>query len=80
MSFYYIYEVTQLPGNIVKKLKKVDQFENYKEAKKQVRTLRQKSTSDDINLYKIIFADTDLDAEDKLQEKREPQIIKEWEK
>ncbi|MCK5665575.1 MAG: hypothetical protein KAI17_18940 [Thiotrichaceae bacterium] len=80
MSFYYIYKVTQLPGNVIKKLEKAGQFEKYKEAKKQVKDLRNNKPSDELALYKIIFADSELDAEHKLQEKREEQITQEWEK
>lgn len=80
MSFYYIYKLNQVPGSMVKNLSKVDRFDNYKEAKKQVSAIRNNKADDDLALYKIIFAETELEAEEKLQEKREEQIIQEWEK
>ncbi len=80
MSHYYIYKIDQLPGSMIKKLKKIERFDSYKEAKKEVSQLRINKAEDDTGLYKIIFADSELDAEDKLQEKREEQIIQEWEK
>lgn len=80
MSLYYIYKINQIPGSMVKNLHKVDQFESYKEAKKQVSALRNNKAGDELALYKIIFAENELDAEEKLQEKREEQIIQEWEK
>ncbi|MCP4075607.1 MAG: hypothetical protein GY744_05435 [Gammaproteobacteria bacterium] len=80
MSFYYIYKITQLPGNVIKKLEKAGQFEKYKDAKKQVSALRNEQPADESVLYKIIFADSELNAEQTLQEKREEQIIREWEK
>mgnify|MGYP006863462088 CR=1 FL=1 len=80
MSHYYIYKVNQLPGNMIKKLQKIDRFDSYKEAKKEVSSLRNNKASNDLGLYKIMFAESELDAEDKLQEKREEVIIQEWEK
>ena len=65
---------------MIKNLHKVDRFDSYKEAKKQVSSLRSNNADDDLALYKIIFAESELDAEEKLQEKREEQIIQEWEK
>ncbi len=80
MSFYYIYKITQLPGNVIKKLEKAGQFDKFKEAKKQVSVLRNEKPVDEQALFKIIFADSELDAEQTLQEKREERIVEEWEK
>lgn len=65
---------------MIKKLEKIDRFESYKEAKNKVKALRNEQAAADAALYKIIFADSELDAEQKLQEKREAPIIMEWEK
>lgn len=65
---------------MVKNLQKIDRFDFYKEAKNQVKTLRNEQTGDDNTLYKIIFAESELEAEEKLQVKREAPIIQEWEK
>lgn len=80
MSFYYIYKITQIPGNMVRQLDKIERLDSYKEAKQQVRTLREQHSSDDLGLYKIIFAENELEAEERLQEKRDAPIIQEWEK
>ena len=80
MSFYYIYKISQLPGNMIKKLEKLERFDNYKEAKQHVRSLRNDQSGAELASFKIIFADSELDAEDKLQEKRDAPIIREWEK
>lgn len=80
MSHYYIYKITQQPGNMVKQLQKIKRFKSYKDAKKEVSALRINKADDDPGLYKIIFAESELDAEEKLHEKREEQIIQEWEK
>ncbi|MDJ0882089.1 MAG: hypothetical protein QNJ56_10615 [Gammaproteobacteria bacterium] len=77
---YFIYKITQMPGNMVKQLEKIDRFESYKEAKKKVKQLRNDQPSEALSLYKIIFAESELAAEEQLQEKREAPIIQEWEK
>lgn len=80
MPKYFIFSIAQGTANMVRKLEKLSQHESYKEAKSQVKTLRLAQPSEDNLIYKIIFADSELDAEQKLQEKREAPIIREWEK
>ncbi len=80
MAFYFIYKITQTPGSMVKQLEKIERFNQYKDAKKQVKSLRLNQPTDSLSLYKIIFADNELAAEELLQEKREEQIVGEWEK
>lgn len=80
MSLYYIYRISQGTTGLVKQLEKIDAFESFREAKKLVKQLRIDQSNDDKALFKIIFADSELDAEEKLQEKREAPIIQEWEK
>jgi len=80
MSYYFIYKVTQMPGSIVKNLNKVERYDSYKAAKQQVKALRNEKPDDDLGLYKIIFAESELVAEEQLMEKREAPIIEEWEK
>jgi len=65
---------------MIKQLEKTGRFEQYREAKQQVRKLRENKQDDDLSLYKIIFADNELAAEEILQEKREDTIVREWEK
>lgn len=80
MSFYFIYKITQIPGSMVKNLEKINRFDSYKEAKQQVRTLRDNQPSTELSIYKIMFAESELEAEEKLLEKREEQVLGEWEK
>lgn len=80
MAFYFIYKITQTPGSMIKQLEKIDRFDKYKDAKKQVKSLRENQPADSLSLFKIMFAENELEAEEKLQEKREEQIIQEWEK
>ncbi|MDJ0881850.1 MAG: hypothetical protein QNJ56_09395 [Gammaproteobacteria bacterium] len=80
MAYYFIYKITQMPGNMFKQLEKIDRFDVYKEAKKHVKQLRNDQSSEDLGQYRIIFAESELAAEEQLQEKREAPIIQEWEK
>jgi hypothetical protein len=49
-------------------------------AKNRARELRAATAPDDTRVIKVIFADSVLEAEEKLQEHREAPILKEWEK
>ena len=80
MSQYFVYKIGQGPSDLVKSLSKVDQFERYKDAKQRVKQLRLEQPSGEAVLYKIIFAESELQAEELLQEKREAPIVEEWEK
>ena len=80
MANYFIYRVSQGSSNLIKQLEKSDRFEGYRDAKNRVRHLRMDQPGDDKSLYKIIFAESELDAEEKLQEKREAPVVEEWEK
>lgn len=75
---YFVYHITSV-SPVVKNLKKVDSFEKYKEARALVRSLRAEEKDESVT-YQVIFAENELDAEEKLQEKREAPILEEWEK
>lgn len=75
---YFVYHITSV-SPVVKNLKKVDSFEKYKEARSLVRSLRAEEKDESVT-YQVIFAENELDAEEKLQEKREAPILEEWEK
>jgi len=80
MAYYFTYKVTQKPGSMVKQLEKIGRFEQFRDAKKQVRELRENQPSEDYSQFKVMFAENELEAEERLQEKREEQIVREWEK
>lgn len=80
MPYYFIFRITQGSPSMIKQLEKIDRFDSYRDAKNRVRVLRNEQQASDSALYKIIFAESELDAEEKLQEKREAPIIQEWEK
>jgi hypothetical protein len=77
---YYIYKIVPGPTNLVKMLEKLEQYETFKEAKNHARDLRAKMADDENYTVKVMFADSELEAEEKLMEKREAPILREWEK
>jgi hypothetical protein len=80
MAYYFIFKISSGPTGLVKQLDKIDRYESYREAKQRVKQLRVDQDANDASVYKIIFAESELDAEDKLGEKREAPVIQEWEK
>ena len=77
---YYIYKITAGPTALVKTLEKLEQHDSFKEAKARARTMRASIGASDAPQIKVMFADTELEAEEKLMEKREAPILREWEK
>jgi len=77
---YYVYRITPGPTALLKTLEKLDQYESFKEAKTHARALRADMNSEDNVQIKVMFADNELEAEEKLMEKREAPILREWEK
>ncbi len=77
---YYIYQITQASGSMVKNLKLLKQYEAFRQAKSEVRVMRDAISSQDGFEFKIIFAESELRAEELLQEKRETPVLMEWEK
>ena len=77
---YYIYRITAGPTNLVKNLEKLEEYESFKEAKNRAREMRASQVNEDGGMIKVMFADTELEAEEKLMEKREAPILREWEK
>ncbi len=77
---YYIYKISPGPTDIIKNLELVTQFEIFKEAKNTAKSMRSEIPAESNMTIKVIFADTELDAEEKLSEKRASSVVKEWEK
>jgi|LGVF01.2.fsa_nt_gb hypothetical protein len=77
---YFVYKIAPGVSKIVKNLEPLDDFEKFKEAKNFAKEKRQQEGSDADDIYKIIFAENSIDAEEKLQEQREESIVREWEK
>lgn len=77
---YYIYKIIAGPTDLLKTLEKMEQYDSFKEARQRARSLRAGMTDDDNYTVKVMFADSELAAEEKLMEKREQPILREWEK
>lgn len=77
---YFVYKIAPGVSKIVKNLKPLDNFEKFKDAKNFAKENRQQEDADTGNIYKVIFAENSIDAEEKLQEQREESIVREWEK
>lgn len=77
---YYIYKITSGPTNLVKNLEKLETFGSFKEAKLRARDMRARMDRGDSYTIKVMFANSELEAEENLMEKREAPILREWEK
>lgn len=77
---YFVYKIAPGISKIVKNLEPLGEFEKFKEAKNFAKEKRAQENPEDGNTYKVIFADNNIDAEEKLQEQREETILREWEK
>ena len=77
---YYIYRITSGPAALVKQLELLDTFDAFAEAKRRARELRADMAENDAASVKVMFAETALQAEEQLLEKREAPILREWEK
>jgi len=77
---YFVYKISPSISKIVKNLEPLADFEKFKEAKTFAKNKRQEESTDEGNIYKIIFAENSIEAEEKLQEQREESVIREWEK
>ena len=77
---YFVYEIAPSVSKIVKNLQPLEEFEKFKDAKNFAKEKRMQAKPEDGIIYKIIFAENEIDAEEKLQEQREETILREWEK
>ncbi|MFV2032629.1 MAG: hypothetical protein ACC663_09035 [Gammaproteobacteria bacterium] len=77
---YYIYQINQAAGSMVKNLNLLKHYDAFQQAKSEVRKMRETMSDEDRSELKIIFAESELHAEELLQQKREKPILMEWEK
>ena len=77
---YYIYKIIAGPTELLKTLEKIERYDSFKEAREHARRLRAGMTDNDNYSIKVMFADSELEAEEKLMVKREQPILREWEK
>ncbi|MDH5599898.1 MAG: hypothetical protein OEY78_01210 [Gammaproteobacteria bacterium] len=76
---YFVYKIAPGISKIVKNLEQMDDFEKFKDAKNYAKEQRQQDSESGYT-YKVIFAENNIEAEEKLQEQREETILREWEK
>ncbi len=66
---YFIYKISERP---IRLLEKLEQHEAYRDASARVKQLRGELPDDAAYTVKMIFAETELHAEDLLNQVREP--------
>ena len=77
---YFVYKIAPGVSKIVKNIEPLADFEKFKDAKNFAKEKRQNEEADSGNIFKVIFSENSIEAEEKLQEQREESIVKEWEK
>ena len=77
---YYLYKILPSVSTLVKNIEQVGEYKIFKEAKAEAKNLRIEDETDADITYRIIFADNIIEAEERLHEKREETVVKEWEK
>ena len=77
---YYLFKISaSAPTDLVKKLELLDQFDQFREAKNTAKQWRREQGSDE-HVFKVIFAESQLQAEELLMEKRERPVLMEYER
>jgi len=77
---YFLYKMLPSVSNLVKNIEHIGEYKIYKEAKQEAKKLRMENDSDPDATYRIMFADSIIEAEERLHENRPETIVKEWEK
>ncbi len=77
---YFIYRIANGEQKSARKVTYLNEFENFRDAKKDVKQMRVDQAADDSGTYKVIFAKNQAEAEKLLLEYREEPVTKEWEK
>lgn len=74
---YFVYRF--FPGNQNKPLELQDSHDSYREAKQQVKDMRATYPDEDLNNFRLVFADNEKQARILLTTKREKPQVEEWE-
>ena len=74
---YFVYRF--LPDNQNKPLELQDSYEGYREAKQKVKDMREAYPDEDLNNFRLVFADNERQARILLTTQREKPQIEEWE-
>ncbi len=79
MSYYLFKMSARDKLDLVKNLELLEVFDEFKAAKNEAKKLRSEQPLDGIT-YKVMFAENQLDAEEKLLEKRDKPVLMEHER
>ena len=77
---YFIYKITSGSAGAIKGLECMDKYDEYKQAKKIIREKRTEFVDDSRTTLKMIFAEDEFEAEQRLSSSRDAPILREWEK
>ena len=78
---YYLYKISTPDGiDLIKNLELLGEFQAFKEAKIRAKVLRAENSQDAASVYKVMFADNQLTAEEQLLEKRRKPVLMEHER
>jgi len=77
---YFIFSIEPGPSRIVSKIELLDQCEDFREAKQRVRAKRSALKVGSELSVRMVFARTQMEAEELLSSQREAPILQEWEK
>jgi hypothetical protein len=77
---YYVYKISERDNlELVRHLELLQVYDAFKAAKAEARRLREEQPRDGL-IYKVIFASNQLEAEERLLEKREKPVLMEHER
>jgi len=77
---YYLYKITARDElDLVKQLELLQVHDDFRPAKTEAKKLRAQATEDGV-VYKVMFAENQLAAEELLLEKREKPVLMEYER
>ncbi|MGH1537911.1 MAG: hypothetical protein ACRBDX_07670 [Gammaproteobacteria bacterium] len=77
---YFIYKITSGSAGAIKNLECLDKYEKFKQAKNYIRDKRTEFENDSRTTIKMIFAENEFEAEQRLDSPRDAPILREWEK
>ena len=77
---YFLFKITQPDElKLVKQLDLIETFDAFRDAKTAAKRLRVEADGEDC-VYKVMFAENQLSAEEQLLEKREKPVLMEYER
>ena len=77
---YFLFKITEPAAvKLVKQLELIETFDAFRDAKSAAKRLRAENQGED-GIYKVMFAENQLAAEEQLLEKREKPVLMEFER